>query len=209
MILLLPFLSVAALFVITPGPDVALVTRNALQHGGKAALLTIFGVMTGALVWTVASAVGVAALLEANAFAFSLLRLAGAAYLGYLGVRALISLRARAESRPQLPEHRIIVTQVNSPYAQGVVNNVLNPKIAVLFTSLIPQFITPGPSEALEFAELAGVFAVMGFCALSAYAILALTTGNLFRHPSIKKTMDAITGTVLVALGIKAAVETR
>lgn len=209
LILLLPFLAVAMLFLITPGPDMALVTRNALRQGRKAALLTSLGIMTGVLVWIGALAVGVAAILEANTFAFTILRLAGAAYLVYMGVLALVSLRKHTRRQLQAPEHHIMAVPVNSPYAQGLVNNLLNPKIAVFFTSLIPQFVTPGPTTTLESVELAGIFAVMGICWLTAYSILASRTGSMLRSPSIRKALDAVTGTVLVALGAKVAIETR
>jgi len=90
---LLPFIALAILIIVTPGPDIALVTRNALKDGRRSGLVTSLGIATGLLVWTGASALGVGALLEANAFAFTFLRFAGAGYLSYLGIRALLSIR--------------------------------------------------------------------------------------------------------------------
>jgi threonine/homoserine/homoserine lactone efflux protein len=207
--LLIPFLVVAGLFAITPGPDVAVVTRNALQCGRRAALQATFGIMTGVLVWTGVASIGLAAVLEANAFAFTVVKLAGAAYLGYLGVHALLSLRNNLKSRLRLPRYGVLLVKVDSPYLQGLANNILNPKVAVLFTSLIPEFVTAGPSEAIEFVELAGVFAVMGFCALSAYSILGSATRSLLRRPAIRRAFDELTGSLLVAFGVRTVLEAR
>jgi len=189
LILLIPFLAVASLFVITPGPDVALVTRNALQHGRRAGLLTTAGITIGVLLWTGAAAVGVAAVLEANAIAFTVVRLAAAAYLMYLGVRVWAQLRQVTRPSKVLPNNHGPALRANSPFLQGVTNNIFNPKMAVFFTGLIPQFATPGPSQPLEFLELAS------------------TTGYLLAHPRVRRPFSAIMGTALVGLGVKAAVD--
>lgn len=207
--LLIPFLVVSGLFVITPGPDVALVTRNAIQYGPRAALHTTLGITTGVLVWTGVASIGLATVLEANALAFTLVKLAGGAYLGYLGARALLSLRNSPKFTVGPPRHSTPLMKVGSPYLQGLANNILNPKVAILFTSLIPQFASRGPSETIEFLELAGVFAVMSACALSAYSILGSVTRGFLRRTDVRKAFDALTGFVLVALGIMAAVEAR
>jgi threonine/homoserine/homoserine lactone efflux protein len=99
--------------------------------------------------------------------------------------------------------------QVNSAYAQGLLNNILNPKIAVFFTSLIPQFVTPGVSVPLQSAELATVFAMMGLVWLTVFSILASRTREVLRLPRVKKWLDTVTGVVLVGLGIRVAMETR
>ena len=209
MILLVPFLALAILVIITPGPDMALVTRNALRGGRRAALLTTLGIVSGLLVWTLASAVGVAVLLEANAFAFTALRLAGAAYLAYLGIRALVTSWRHQTTPFSIPENRFDITRMNSSYAQGFVNNVLNPKIAIFFTSLIPQFITPGPSVAFDSTELAAIFAIMGLAWLTAFSIVAGSTRSVLKLPRVKQWLDRATGVALVALGVRVAMESR
>src|SRR5271155_2386051 len=147
----------------TPGPDTALVIRNGLRGGRKSALLTSLGVVSGLLVWTVAAAVGVAFLLSASASAFLLLKLAGAAYLGYLGVRALLAIRKRDGSiakEAKIPESGLAVGgRMNSPFIQGLFSDIFNPKTAIVFTSLMVQFVTPGPLLRVELAELGGLFA--------------------------------------------------
>ena len=155
---LLVFLAVAGLLVVTPSPDMALVTRNALGRGRRAALLTALGIETGLLVWTGASVLGLAALLAASAFAFTAVKLAGAAYLVYLGLRTLLSLRGSATTAPSSrPSPAEATIAEGSPFQQGLLSNLLNPTIAVFFTSLIPQFVMPGPSATLESLALAGI----------------------------------------------------
>jgi len=209
MILLLPFLALALLVIVTPGPDMTLVTRNALKAGRKSALVTSLGIVSGLLVWTAAAAIGIAALLEANAFAFTVVKLAGASYLGYLGLRALFSTWRDGALKVETPQSHLAIARVNSPYGQGLLSNILNPKIAIFFTSLIPQFIVPGNSSvAVDSLELAGIFAVMGLGWLTAFSIFVSTAGNLIRLPRVKKTLDTITGAVLIGLGIRVIAET-
>jgi threonine/homoserine/homoserine lactone efflux protein len=139
------FLVVAALIVITPGPDMAMVTKNALQGGRRAGLLTALGTVAGLLVWLAASAAGIAAVLRASAAAFTVVKVCDAVYLLALGVQALLAAR-RGAGRPQRQARRHAPRLLaGPPWRQGLLCNLLNPKIAVLFTSLIPQFVTPGP----------------------------------------------------------------
>jgi threonine/homoserine/homoserine lactone efflux protein len=209
MILLLPFLVLAILVIVTPGPDMTLVTRNALKAGRRSALLTSLGTVTGLLVWTAAAAIGIAAILEANAVAFTVVRLAGASYLGYLGIRALISAWRDGARNAEIPVDRSAIVRVNSPYGQGLLTNILNPKIAVLFTSLIPQFIIPGTSSvAFDSLELAGIFTAMGLGWLIVFSIFVSTAGSVIRRPRIKKILDTITGAALIGLGIRVMAET-
>ena len=173
-------------------------------------MMTSLGVVSGLLVWGGASAVGVAVVLEANAFAFMILKLAGAAYLGFLGIRALVSVARRASGKIQVPGNRLSIPgRVNSPYFQGLFNNIPNPKIAIFFTSLLPQFITPSSSVLLDSLELAGLFATIGLWWLAFFSLAMSTAGSLLRLPKVKDALDAITGVVLIGLGVKVATDTR
>ena len=200
---LLPFVAVAILIIITPGPDMAIVTRNALIHGRRAAFWTALGITVGLAAWTAASVVGLLALLAASAEAFTVVKLAGAAYLVYLGMRTLLSLRGPQEDAPSA------TARIGSPFRQGLLSNLLNPKIAVLFTSLIPQFVTPGPSATLQSVLLAGIFASLGLLWLGAYALVATAAADRMRRPSVRRAINAVTGIVLVALGARLATESR
>src|SRR3954454_19186425 len=130
-----PFVAVALVVVLTPGVDMALVTRNALRHGRRAGLLTAAGVNLGIALWTAAAALGVAAVVATSARLFDVVKIAGVVYLVYLGVQTLrhrgqvldTSLAGGLTSRRAL--------------GQGLLSNLLNPKIAVFFTSLLPQFV--------------------------------------------------------------------
>jgi threonine/homoserine/homoserine lactone efflux protein len=198
------FVAVAVVIVITPGPDMAIVTRNALAHGRGAALMASLGITAGLLVWTVASVAGLAALLASSSEAFTVVKWLGAAYLAYLGLRTLLSLREPAVEAPIGLAGR---AGGGSPFRQGLLSNLLNPKIAVLFTSLIPQFVSPGPSATIESVALAGVFAAIGLVWLVAYSIVASTASEALSRPPVRRAMNAITGVVLLALGVRMAAE--
>src|SRR5262249_11181215 len=141
---------------------------------------------------------------------FTVLKLAGAAYLGFLGIRALISLRKNKTANFEIPNNPTsIVGRVNSPFLQGLLNNILNPKIAIFFTSLLPQFITTGTGAALGSLTLAGLFALIGMGWLLLFSTMMSTAGSFLRLPRIKRTFDALTGAALLALGIKVATDNR
>ena len=161
----LVFLSVIALLTISPGVDMAVVARSALTGGRGAAFATTLGVMAGLVVWAVASALGVAALLAASQVAYDTLRLAGAAYLVWLGVQSLLAAR-RGEHQPLA----VAGSRSSSPFRQGLLTNLFNPKIAVFYSTFLPQFIAPGDPVLLMSLALAGVHILMGLVWLSAYA---------------------------------------
>jgi threonine/homoserine/homoserine lactone efflux protein len=192
------FLGVAALVIVTPGQDTALTIRNTLARGRRGGVQTAVGVALGQLVWALAASAGVAALLQASEPAFLALRLAGAAYLLYLGLEALWSaLARRAGAPPERPRRG------GSPLLQGLVSNLGNPKMAVFFTSLLPQFA--GDRSFGVLLLLGAVFCAMTLAWLSAYALLVARAGALLRRSRLRRALDAATGAVLVALGLRVA----
>jgi threonine/homoserine/homoserine lactone efflux protein len=197
------FLGVAAFILITPGPDTALVTKNALIYGRRAGLATAFGVAAGLLVWTIASALG-----HASATAYETLKLIGAAYLVWLGIQALRSTGRHATARPEA-EAGVRRLDARRGFRQGLISNLANPKIAVLFTSLLPQFIGGGQRVLLPFLLLGGLFVAMTVTWLSGYALAAAKAGGLLTRPRVKAALDRVTGFVLVALGLRLATESR
>jgi threonine/homoserine/homoserine lactone efflux protein len=206
---LLPFVGVSALVIIVPGPDTMLVTRNAVLRGRSAALGTSLGVSTGLVIWTAAAALGVAAVMRESAVAFDALKLIGAAYLIWLGAQALLAARrgSAAFSPAPGPPRRGAGTAVG--FRQGVLSNLANPKIAVFFTSLLPQFVSSRQSALLPFLLLGGVFALMTLLWLCSYALLASRITAILTRPSVKAALDRFTGAVLIALGIRLALERR
>jgi threonine/homoserine/homoserine lactone efflux protein len=200
---LLAFVAVAAIVIVTPGQDTALVVKNTLAGRRRAGVATALGVSTGQLAWALATSAGLAAVLVASEQLFLAIRLLGAAYLTYLGLAALWSaLRRRSHAHAAVSPPSLGRV---AAFRQGAVSNLGNPKMAVFFTSLLPQF-------AGSFAGLLGLgilFAVMTLAWLSAYAAVVARAGDALRRPAVRRVLDAITGVVLVALGFRLAGERR
>jgi threonine/homoserine/homoserine lactone efflux protein len=193
----LAFLGVSALVIVTPGQDTALTIKNTLAAGRRGGVLTAAGVSSAQGVWAVSAAVGLTALLRASEPAFLALRLAGAAYLVYLGLHALVAAFRRR--RVELPAARRRVTA----YRQGVISNLGNPKMAVFFTSLLPQFGSSFPA----LLALGLVFCAMTLAWLTAYAFVITKAGDVLRRSRVRRALDALTGAVLVGLGLRLAAE--
>jgi RhtB (resistance to homoserine/threonine) family protein len=204
----LAFAAVAAAIVVVPGPDMALVLRNGLARGRRAAVVTALGVNAGLLVWAIAAALGIAALLHASSAAFTTLKLVGAAYLVWLGACALRDAWHGRDEGGRPPAGSAGAGKA-SPFRQGLLSNLFNPKIALVFTTLIPQFVDRGGSEVAETFLLAAVFIAMGLVWLTGYALLVARVGAVLRRPSIRRAVGAVAGAVLVALGVRVALERR
>jgi threonine/homoserine/homoserine lactone efflux protein len=189
------FLLVALVVIVTPGPDFALTVRNTAVRGRRSGLATAAGVVTGQGAWALATAAGIAAVLLASQEVLTALRIAGAAYLVYLGVSSLRSawrgsVRERAKRLP-----------VRSAYAQGLLSNLSNPKMPVFFTSLLPQFGASFGALAAHGLAFAGLTLV--------WLALVARVGSAFRRPVVRRAIDAVTGAVLTALGLDLAVARR
>jgi threonine/homoserine/homoserine lactone efflux protein len=206
--LLLAFLGVAVLVIVTPGPDTAMTIRATLLGGRRAGVLTATGVVTGQACWTLAASAGITALLVASEPAFLALKFAGAAYLVYLGLHSLVSairgrgatLDPQVSGRPRLPGA--------TAYRQGLISDLGNPKMAAFFTSLLPQFGTTdaGPSFWLMLA-LGLLFCLLTWLWLVLYATAINRLGDALRGSRVRRSIEAVTGTVLVALGLRLATE--
>ena len=192
------FLLVAAVVICTPGQDTALTIRNALVGGRRSGLATALGVALGQAVWTLAAAAGLVAVLRASQPAFTALRLAGAAYLVYLGLHALVAV-ARRRSAPR--GARASGSTAGGSLRQGLVSNLANPKMVVFFTSLLPQF---GAAFATLLA-LGLLFSLLTGIWLAAYAFAAARARRLLARDRVRRLVDALTGAVLVALGLRVA----
>jgi threonine/homoserine/homoserine lactone efflux protein len=197
---LLPFAGAAVLIALTPGADTALVVRNALVQGASSARRTALGSSAGLMVWAAASACGVAALLNASAEVYTALKLAGAAYLLWLGIRAI--RHAGAYEPPGRGRG-------GSPFRQGLLSNLLNPKAGVFFTALLPQFVSP-QDPALAVSLLMGAIASAASLAwLSLYATVVPRAGDVLRRSNVRRALDRATGAVLIALGVRLALTRR
>jgi threonine/homoserine/homoserine lactone efflux protein len=205
---ILAFLAVSALVIVTPGQDTALTIKNTLAGGRRTGVLTALGVSTGQAVWTLAASAGVAALLVASEPAFLALKLAGAAYLVFLGVQALLAA-IRGTPVHDVPGAGPRRLSPAGGYRQGVVSNLGNPKMAVFFTSLLPQFAPAGGGSFAAMLVLGLVFCTLTFVWLSAYAAAIDRAGHVLRRTGVRRALDAVTGTVLVALGLRLATQQR
>lgn len=204
------FLGISVLVIVTPGPDTALVIRNALFGGRKGGVFTALGVATGQAIWALATSVGVTALLVASEPAFIAVKLMGAAYLVFLGAQALL-----AAFRPGRSEDAAISDGSGPRLApavalrQGVISNLGNPKMAVFFTSLLPQF-TPRDQTSFSALLLLGlIFCSLTLIWLTGYAIVVAKAGDFLRRPRIRRIVEGLTGVVLVTLGLRLATEHR
>jgi threonine/homoserine/homoserine lactone efflux protein len=197
---LVAFVAVSAVVICTPGQDTALTIRNTLVGGRRSGIATAGGVAAGQAVWTIAASAGVVALLTASEPVFRALKLAGAAYLVYLGGQSLWAAIGR-----RTHEHAVRSAAPLSPgraLRQGVLSNLGNPKMAVFFASLLPQFGSSFPA----LLALGFLFCTLTFTWLTLYAAAVARLGRLLTG-AVRRALDALTGVVLVALGFRLAVE--
>lgn len=201
---LLAFIGVSALLAITPGPDMAVVTKNALAHGARGVLLTTTGILGALLIWVGATALGVSALVAASSIVFTALKLIGGAYLVYLGVQAWRSRdHAGAETAADLPA----APGGARALRQGFLSCLSNPKLGVFFVSLLPQFVPPGARVAPRLLLLGAVFGVIGWGWMNLYGLLVTRLRAVIGSPRVRRWMQRITGTVLIGLGARLALE--
>lgn len=198
---ILYFLGASILLTLAPGPDNTFVIAQGLSRGRKAAVVTALGMCSGVSVHTTAAALGVSALLYSSAFAFALLKYAGAAYLLYLAYKAI-------------KEHSIQVTQGDSApirmillFRRGFIMNVLNPKVALFFLAFLPQFVSPdGVGAPVQMLVLGLVFMVQAVILFSAIGFLSGSLGDvILKHPAISKYFAWLTAGVFASLGLRLA----
>lgn len=199
---LLPFAAVALLIVVTPGPDMALVTRSVLSGGRRDALLTALGIGIGAAAWAAAAVIGLAALLSTAPELLAAIRWVGAGYLLWLGIRALLAPptsppvtdgESPASGRPSLEPFRI-----------GLISNLLHPGQVVFYTSMLPQFIDPSAAPMPQVILLGALFATIVLAWFTAYALLASAI-RIGRWPRLAPLLSRLTGLVLIGLAIRLA----
>lgn len=200
------YLAVAALLIMTPGPDTALVTRHALFAGRRAAFFTTLGIGMGSVVWALASVFGIAALLEGSATAFTIWKFAGAVYLCYIGLRSLIATFQGHKQAATTPAPQTTQPGQWLALRQGLLNNLLNPKAGAIFATALPQFISPGdPPLRLLLMMLAYEAILLTW--LTLYGYLISRAGQSRFGTRVREVLQGITGVVLIALGVRLAFE--
>ncbi|SEG97195.1 Threonine/homoserine/homoserine lactone efflux protein [Nonomuraea solani] len=201
------FGGVVLLGAMSPGPDFAVVVRRSAVSGRGHGMAAAAGIAVGVFAWVVAATTGIAALLAASALAFTVVKVVGAAYLLYLGVKALRSaLRGGGELRLDVPDPGGRGSW--AAFAEGLLTNALNPKAALFFVALVPQFV--GSRASWSDALLLSVIALAGTVAW--FLVVANIVGTLrrvFARPAVRRTVDGLTGAALIGLGVKLAATSR
>lgn len=198
---LLLFVTGAAILLVIPGPAVTYVISRSIGHGRAAGLISVMGIVTGTLCHVVAAALGISALLASSAVAFQFVKYLGAAYLIYLGIK---TLRRNDE---QLVTGDTGETKLIRIYGQGLLVNLLNPKTALFFLAFLPQFVDPWRGHVtLQILQLGILFALMGWCSDSVYAVIAGIVAERIRGSlRLRRAQRNVSGGALIALGLASA----
>ncbi|MFG0216341.1 LysE family translocator [Brevibacillus porteri] len=199
------FLAVVIGLFLIPGPAVLLTATRTVQGGRKAGIMAGLGIATGDFIHTIFAAVGLSAILMTSAWAFNLVKFAGAAYLVYLGVRAMLEKPVD----PELP--KVAPLPPLQSYGQAILAEVLNPKTALFFLAFLPQFVHPERGAAiLQFLVLGLIFAILGFFYTALIAISIRPLGHLVKRISwLGRWSGKIVGSVYILLGLKVALQER
>ncbi len=197
------YVGVVTVLVLIPGPDLAIIARVALSDGRRAARNTVYGINVGLIARAFAAALGVATLLSSSAVAFTALKLAGACYLVVLGIRTWRGAVGNATVEgPSTP-----AVDGAAAFRMGLASNVLNPKVALIYLTVIPQFVSRGDPVVARSLLLAAILNVVALFWQLTYAELISRLGDVFRHPRVRRGFERVTATALVALGVRLAVD--
>jgi threonine/homoserine/homoserine lactone efflux protein len=200
------FVAVAAVLTMIPGVDFAVVVRTVLSSGRRPAIACAAGIATGCLAWGLASAFGVTALLSASQLAYNTLRLAGAAYLIWLGIGALREIRRPSETDTGRPG---AVLTIGRAFRQGFVANLLNPKIGVFYLTVLPAFIPAGGDVLGTTLLYVGIHDAMGLLWLGGIAMLVHSARTVFSRSKVRAAIQATTAAVVIGFGVRVAAEAR
>ncbi|RQR28365.1 LysE family translocator [Burkholderia sp. Bp9142] len=203
------FVLAVFLLNVTPGPDTAYIVGRSVAQGRGAGLMSALGISAGCCVHALACAFGLTALLAASAAAFTVIKLAGAAYLIYLGVRMLLTKQAAAAGAQAA--QATAAKPLRQLFVQGFWTNVLNPKVVLFFVSFFPQFVSAdSPHKALAFLALGAVFVVMSTIWTGIVAWVAGSVTQCFSgKPGVRKWLDRTVGSAFVGLGLRLAAAQR
>ena len=212
----LSFAVVAGLMTITPGLDTALVIRTGAREGRRSAMAATLGIASGIFLWAIVAAVGISALLLASTTAYTVVKIAGAVYMVWLGVGMILSAVRRRREEPAADTGMIDATAVAEGardrsgrplafYRQGLLANLMNPKVGAFYVALIPQFIPP-ETPALAAGSLLGLVHVAETLLWFGLIIVAVHwMKDFFARPAVQRWTDAVAGTVITALGLRLA----
>ncbi|MGW1805642.1 LysE family translocator [Streptomyces sp. NPDC002078] len=194
-------IGVLGLLTLVPGPDMAVVTRRALVAGAADALRTVAGIATGLLLWGALTVAGLAAALAAAPAAYLVVKLLGAGYLVLLGVQAL----RQNHRAPSAVTETGTSHGAGSPWRTGLISNVLNPKIAVFYTGLLPTLAPPRMPAAWAMTLLVLLHVVLTVAWLGSYTLLLAKAGPVLHRPRVRGALGRATGVVLIGFGLVVA----
>ncbi|GAB3836691.1 LysE family translocator [Dactylosporangium cerinum] len=203
----LTFGGVVALGAISPGPDFAVVMRRSVLAGRAHGMATAVGVAAGVFAWAIAAATGVAALVAVSAVAFTVIKLAGAGYLLYLGVKALRSALRSRDLRPDPNTGPAAGPGLLAAFRDGLLCNALNPKAAMFFVALLPQFL-PTDAGLVPLLTLSMIAVVITAAWFLTVANLVAAARRVLARPAMRRCIDGISGTALIGLGVRLAFTT-
>jgi threonine/homoserine/homoserine lactone efflux protein len=198
---LLSFAGIAVLVSLTPGPATALVVRSAAVHGRRQALLVTFGNSTGIFMWAIASVLGISALVAASETAFWVLKIAGAVVLLYLGVQALRGTKSSDAESP--------ARSGRTAYGNGLMTSFANPKLAVFFVALFPQFVPAGDAVLPTTLAMAVLLIAVDLVYFSLLALVVSRAHRAVVSSRLARRIERLTGAVMIALGVRVALEGR
>jgi len=199
---LVAFVGIAALLTILPGVDMALVAKVTLQVGKRAAFFTSLGISSGLPVHATASALGLSVILSTSAEAFTVVKVAGAVYLAYLGIQTVRHAGQVIVAGPALRART-----ARGAFIQGFLNNVLNPKVALFYLTFLPQFMNPGDNVLAKSLLLASIHVALGLIWLTTYAYAIERLAAVVR--GARGWLERATGAALVGLAVRLAFERR
>ncbi|MED4553932.1 LysE family translocator [Lysinibacillus capsici] len=203
------FLVMCILLIILPGPDTAIATKNTLTVSRKGGLQTIIGSCCGLLIHTCAAVIGLSAIIVKSAYIFAVLKYVGAVYLCYLGIKTLWTLRTIRTQSPVVDDVGSIEHKYShqSCFKQGFLTNVTNPKVAVFFLTFLPQFVDGNSGTFFPFLIMGLVYTALTMLWFIFYVYLLDRISAFMKKPSTKAVIEGLTGAILIAFGIKLALE--
>ena len=208
----LTFTGIAAILTLTPGADTMLVMRNVLARGQRAGILTTVGICSGLFFHATLSALGLSLILVRSAAVFDIVKLTGACYLIFLGSQSLRRALHHGASKFPGTHESIVIKQKKESWrsiVEGLLTNVLNPKVAIFYLAFLPQFISPGDRVFAKSVMLAGIHFTLGIIWLSLVTLFLGRMRALLSRPRIRGAIEATTGTILIAFGVRLAMERR
>lgn len=193
-------------FIILPGPDTAIATKNTVTAGKAGGLKTVIGICCSLLIHTSAAVLGLSAIILKSALLFSVLKYVGAVYLIYLGVRTLWSLKKKeVAANVEMNAKSKMVSP--SCFKQGFLTNLLNPKVAILFLTFFPQFVEPVSNSFFPFIIMGTTYTVLTALWSILYVYLINHISAFMKKPKTQNIIEGITGTILICFGIRLFIE--